>query len=162
MLHQNSVFHSLLKHVPWAAFERLVDECGADRRVRQLTTKSQLIALLYGQLSGAASLREIEAGLASLRLRLYHLGAREASRSTLADANAKRPNAVFAGLFAHMARQAHRGLRRKISEAVRLIDSTGLRLNNLSSDWARFSAGVCGASCTWSMIPTPIARSMRH
>ena len=60
MRHENSVFHALSKHIPWAMFDRLVDEHGADRRVRRLSTKSQLIALLYGQLSGAASLREIE------------------------------------------------------------------------------------------------------
>lgn len=102
------------------------------------------MALLYGQLSGAASLREIEAGLSSHRARLYHVGAQAPSRSTLADANAKRPCEVFAGLFAQMAGQANRGLRKKLGEAVRLIDSTGLKLSGLS-DWASFSAGVCGA-----------------
>src|SRR5438105_15627270 len=54
MLHQNSVFHGLLKHVPWHRFDRLVEDHGADARVRRLSTKSQLVALLYGQLSGAA------------------------------------------------------------------------------------------------------------
>ena len=29
MWHQNSVFHGLLKHVPWSEFERLVEEHGA-------------------------------------------------------------------------------------------------------------------------------------
>src|SRR5512147_3059525 len=63
--HQNSVFHDLLKHLPWAGFDRLVETHGADARVRRLTTKSQLVALLYAQFSGASSLREIEAGLNS-------------------------------------------------------------------------------------------------
>ena len=93
--HQNSVFHAITKHVPWGAFDRLVDEHGADTRVRQLTTKSQLLALLYGQLAGAASLREIVGGLESHAARLYHLGARAASRSTLSDANALRTGEVF-------------------------------------------------------------------
>ena len=64
---------------------------GADHRVRRLSTKSQFIALLYGQLSGAASLREIVGGLESHAVRLYHVGAKPVSRSTLADANARRP-----------------------------------------------------------------------
>jgi hypothetical protein len=144
MRHHNSVLHELTKHIPWAAFERLVDEHGADRRVRRLTTKSQLTALLYGQLSGAASLREIEAGLSSHQTRLYHLGASRPSRSTLADANARRPSDVFTGLFAHMVGQVQRGLRKKIGEAVRLIDSSGLKLAS-SSRWAQFSANVFGA-----------------
>jgi Transposase DDE domain/Domain of unknown function (DUF4372) len=145
MRHHNSVFHHVLKHVPWPVFDRLVDTQAADARVRRLTTKSQFIALLYGQLSGAASLREIEAGLKSNAARLYHLGARPAQRSTLADANATRPSAVFAGLFAVLAKQAHRGLRRKVADAVYLIDSTTLPLNSLSAAWARFSHNTIGA-----------------
>jgi len=143
--HENSVFHGLMKHVPWGVFDRLVETHGADSRIRSLTTKSQLVALLYGQLSGAASLREIVAGLASHAVRLYHLGAKPVCRSTLSDANAKRPVAVFSELLSEMMRQAHRGLRRKLAETTYLIDATGVRLNQYSAGWARFSAGVCGA-----------------
>jgi transposase len=145
MRHQNSVFHGLLKQVPWSCFEKLVDEHGADRGVRRLTTKGQLIALLYGQLAGASSLREIELGLQSHGARLYHVGAGMVSRSTLADANAQRPHQVFSGLFAQMARMGGRSLRRSTAEAVRLIDATGIRLAGIACDWARFSKGVSGA-----------------
>src|SRR5205823_15028721 len=102
MRHQNSVFHGVLKHIPWDVFERLVDKHGADSRVRRLNTKSQFVALLYGQLAGAVSLREIVTGLASHAARLYHLGVRPAQRSTLADADLGRPSAVFGGLFGSM------------------------------------------------------------
>ncbi len=145
MRHHNSVLHDLLKRIPWAAFDSLVEAHGADKHVRRLSTKSQLVALLYGQLSGASSLRELVGGLESHANRLYHLGARPVMRSSLADANAKRPQEVFAGLFAEMASRAHRGLRRKIGESLYLIDSTGIRLSALSADWARFSAKACGA-----------------
>jgi len=145
MRHDNSVLHQILKHVPWAEFEGLVEDHQADRHVRRLTTKSQLVAMLYAQLSGAASLREIEAGLKSHDARLYHLGAGPARRSTLSDANALRPSAVFAELFAATMKQAHRGLRRALADTTYLIDSTGLRLDERSAHWARFSAGVCGA-----------------
>lgn len=145
MRHHNSVLHGLLKHIPWSVFDKLVEEHGADARVRRLSTRSQLVALLYGQLSGAVSLREIETALSSHSSRLYHLGAREVSRSTLADANAARPHAVFSGLFAHMAGLAGRGFRRSTGEAVRLIDSTGLKLSGVAAEWARFSKGVRGA-----------------
>jgi len=142
--HQNSVFHAVLKHLPWADFDRLVAAHDADARVRQLTTKSQLVALLYAQLSGASSLREVESGLLSHEARLYHVGARPARRSTLSDANSQRPAALFAELLGEMMKQVHRGLRRKLAETTYLIDATSVRLNRLSS-WARFSAGVCGA-----------------
>lgn len=145
MRHHNSVFHDLLKRVPWGEFDRLVSEYRADHRVRRLPTKSQFIALLYGQLSGAASLREIAGGLESHALRLYHVGGRTVSRSTLADANALRSSTVFSDLFAAMVGRTQRGLRRKIGEATYLIDSTGLRLSGMGSDWAHFSAKACGA-----------------
>jgi IS4 transposase len=145
MRHQNSVFHSLTKHVPWSRFEHIVEKYGADRLVRKLTTKRQFIALLYGQFSGSTSLREVVTGTASHETRLYHVGAAPVKRSTMSDANSKRPWQVFSELFAQMLPQAHRGLRRATADAVRLIDSTSVRLSSLSGDWATFSADVFGA-----------------
>ena len=145
MRHENSVFHQILQRIPWSAFEALVEEHEADKHVRRLATKSQFVAMLYGQLCSAASLREIETGLKSCQSRLYHLGARPVRRSTLADANCLRPAAVFCNLFAVLLKQAHRGLRRALAETTYLIDSTGLKLDERSAGWARFSAGVCGA-----------------
>ncbi len=135
MRHHNSVFHALQKHVPWAVFDRLVDEHGADWRVRRLDTKSQFLALLFGQLSGADSLRAIEAGLQSHAGRLYHLGGRCVARSTLADANARRPAALFGELFAYMATRAGRATRRNLKDAVRILDATRIELSSLSGGW---------------------------
>jgi IS4 transposase len=145
MRHHNSVFHSLQKHVPWDKFDRIVEAHGADELARKLTTKRHFIALLYGQFSGATSLREIVTGMKSHETRLYHLGAAPVKRSTMSDANRDRPWQVFSELFAQMLKQAHRGLRRAGKDAIRLIDSTSLRLSSLSEDWATFSTAVCGA-----------------
>jgi IS4 transposase len=145
MRHQNSVFHSLLKHVPWHKFERAVEKHDADALSRKLDTKRHFIALLYGQMSGATSLREVVTGMASHETRLYHVGATPVKRSTMSDANSKRPWQVFSELFAQMLPQAHRGLRRATADAVRLIDSTGVQLSSLSADWATFSTDVFGA-----------------
>lgn len=145
MQHKNSVFHSILKRVPWDVFSKLVKQHGADRGIRRLSTKSQFVTLLYAQLSGAVSLREVEAGLSSHARRLYHLGVEPTRRSTLADANRERPSSVFSELLGHMLATAHRGLRRHMRDATLLIDSTSIRLTSLSKDWARFSEGVFGA-----------------
>lgn len=83
MRHQNSVFHDILKLIPWAVFDRLVEEHGSDELVRRFKTRHQLIALVYGQLAGAGSLREIEATMASHRARLYHVGGQAPRRSTI-------------------------------------------------------------------------------
>jgi IS4 transposase len=145
MPHHNTVLRDILKLVPWHRFEALVEEHDADARVRRLSTKGQFVALLYGQLSGATGLREIVTGLSSHEARLYHLGGKPVRRSTLSDANALRPVAVFTELLETMMKQAHRGLRRKLAETTYLIDATSVRLNERSADWARFSAEVCGA-----------------
>ena len=143
--HQNSVLRDVVSHVPWSVFDGLVQRHGADARVRKLRAKDRLIALLYGQLAGASSIREITAGLKSHSARLYHLGARPVARSTLADAQAHRSHRLFAELLAATIQRAGRGLRRTISEAVHLIDSTTVSLSGLSASWARVSHNSCGA-----------------
>ena len=91
------------------------------------------------------SLREIVAGMASHQTRLYHVGAAPVKRSTVSDANRDRPWQVFSELCTEMLGQAHRGLRRAMKDAVRLVDSTTVRLSYLSADWATFSSSMCGA-----------------
>jgi hypothetical protein len=145
MRHHNSLIHQLLKPMPWHTFARLVDRHEADKHVRTLSTKSQFVALVHAQLSGASGLREIEATLESHTNRLYHLGIKAPKRSTLADANRRRPADVFVELFQVLLRQAHPGLRRNTNEAVRLIDSTSVSLTDLSSKWASYEAHGAGA-----------------
>jgi transposase len=143
--HDNSVFHAILKLLPHDDLELSVERHGAAHQARDFSFKSQFVAMLYAQLSGASSLREIEAGMRSHANRLYHLGVRPAPRTTLADANRQRPVAVFSDLLGVMIERAHRRLRRVMDGATYLIDSTSLMLNQRSADWAGFSAKACGA-----------------
>ena len=122
MRHRNSVFHDILKLVPWSAFDRLVEAHGTDEGTRRFSSRQNLNALLFAQLSGAGSLREIGATMASHQGRLYHSGALAPKRSTLADANRSRDFRIFSGLFEGMLAQAGRGFRRKMADAVRLIE----------------------------------------
>jgi len=133
-----------LKHLAWDEFDGLVETHGADKRQRGFTAKTHLVAMIYAQLCGAVSLREIEAGLSSHAARCYHLGIGAVRRSSLAEANAYRPSALFADFLAVMMKRAHRGLRRKLDGITYLIDSTSLTLTARSATWARFSAELCG------------------
>ena len=144
--HRNSVFHDLLKLVPWAAFDRLVAEHGSDEAARRFPSRQHLNALLFAQLSGASSLREIEATMASHQGRLYHSGAVAPKRSTFADANRNRDFRVFSGLFEAMLAEAERDFRRKEGRrgaADRF--RPGSRLAGVGAEWARFSTDVFGA-----------------
>lgn len=145
MPHTNTVFGDVLKLVPWSEFDKLVKNHGSDELVRSFTTKRQFLALLYGQLSGACSLRDIQTSMTSHQGRLYHAGGFAPARSTFADANRSRSPEVFSGLFIHMLAMTTRGLRRKLGDAVRLIDLTSLHLAGVGTNWARFSTDVCGA-----------------
>jgi hypothetical protein len=99
MQHRNTVLHRLLSHVRWHRFDALVDRHAADKHVRTLTTKTQFIAMAYGQLSGADGLRETVTRFNSQKPPLYHPGAKLVAKSTMADANANRSSGIFEVLF---------------------------------------------------------------
>ena len=161
MRFRNTVFHDILKLVPWTAFDRLVGEYRTDALARSFTTRHQLISLLFAQLAGAASLRDVEAAMSSHQARLYHVGAEAPKRSTFADANRTRDPRVFSKLFEIMLKASSRGFRRKMGDAVRLIDSTSLHLAGAGSQWARFSSDVFGAKAHIVYDPD-LARPVYH
>jgi hypothetical protein len=141
----NSVFHSILKLLPWDEFHRAIERHEAKDRARGFSHRSHLVAMLYAQLAGSVSLRDVEAGLSSHANRLYHVHATPPKRATLAEANSNRPVEIFSDLLAVLIQRSHRKLRQSLDGVTYLIDSTGLALNALSHEWAQFSAKVCGA-----------------
>jgi hypothetical protein len=153
--HQNIVFHQILKHVPWAVVDRLVEEHEPDLDSRAVKARPHLIAMLYAQFHGAHGLRDIALNLRSHASKLYHLGGDTVSKTALSTANASRPVEIFGGLLSVLMAQLQHGYRRKIRDCVRLIDATGVRLSRLSGDWATFSTGVCGAKA--HIIYDPVA-----
>ena len=64
-------------------FQNLVNKYQSDKGAKGLTTWTQFIAMLFCQLTGADSLREISDGLYSSLGKLSHLGATAVCRSTL-------------------------------------------------------------------------------
>jgi hypothetical protein len=141
----HTVLSEILKHVPHARFKELIKRYDADGGSRRLDSKTQLVALLYGQLSGASGLRAIVEELESHAAALSELGCDPVKRSTLSEANRYRPAALFGDLLEAVMAQAQRGLRRHVKEPTYLIDSTSVSLSALSERWARFSAKACGA-----------------
>lgn len=143
MPHHNTVFREITKFIPWRTLDGLTTEHRADKGVSQLDTKGHLLAMIFAQLIGARGLRDVVALLESHAARRYHSGLPRVRRSTLADANKKRPTEVFSGLFAAMVASLDRKLRRRVGESVYLIDSTVIKLNELS-EWSRFSMHLLG------------------
>jgi hypothetical protein len=140
-----SVFHTLLKLFPWDELHHAVTRYGLAGRFEGFSPKSHLTAMIYAQLAGCGGLRAVEAEMGSHADRLTPIGVSVPRRSSLAEANRYRPDAMFADLLSVLIRRAHPGLRRSVKDFTYLIDSTGVRLNGLSGSWASFSEKVCGA-----------------
>lgn len=64
-----------------------------------------MLALLFGQLSGRQSLRDLVSGYNSKSTHHYHLGTRLIRRSSLADANGSRPIEIFQESFFYLLEQ---------------------------------------------------------
>jgi hypothetical protein len=137
------VFRQVIQFIPWGTLDRLIADKKADKGAHHLTTRSQLLALIFAQLAGARGLRDIENLLESHAARRYHAGLPRAPRATLADANRKRPVEVFTGLFSALVDKLDRADRKQLGESVYLLDSTSFSLSQLS-EWSRFSADLLG------------------
>ncbi len=145
MKHTNSIFHQLLQFLPRQRFQSVVDRHNGDHRTRSLTCWDQLVALLFAQLSGRKSLRDLVDTFNSKQAHHYHLGTRAICRSSLADANSKRPAAIFQETFFYLLDQVRQRLPRKdAQEMVRLIDSTTIDLNLNQFEWAKFRSTKAG------------------
>ena len=95
-----SIFSQLLKFFPQTEFTKIVKKHGAERHAKGFTSWSQFVSMMFCQLAGAESLREICTGLACCLGKLRHLGVKKApNKSTLSYANAHRPAPMFKELF---------------------------------------------------------------
>src|ERR1700732_4927457 len=138
-----SIFGKLLEPIKRRQFDTLVARHAGDAYVKSFPSWNHLLALVYAQFSSATSLRGLEAGWNASRQHHYHLGSGPLVRSTLADANKRRPVAVFAETFGLLASQLDRQTRRDGTAMVKLIDSTPIPLGKLC-DWAKSNGRIRG------------------
>jgi putative transposase len=143
MLCRGSIFGNLLKLIDRRRFEAIVDDHNGNAYDKSFDSWSHVVCLIGGQLSGAQSLRELEAVWHANAHHHYHLGVGKLSRSTLSDANQRRPTAVFADLFSLLVGQARGQVKREGKQLVRLIDATPIPLGKLV-DWAQWNGRIRG------------------
>lgn len=126
------------------AVERHKGDHGVGRGKNAWTCQRHLKALLFAQVTGLSSLREIVSGLGDRRASLYHPDLRAPCRSTLGDASALRPAAVFRDICLSLMGQVSRDLREEGDAIVRLIDSTPIQLRAPGFGWAHSAAHTTG------------------
>lgn len=139
----DSIFASLLKPINRRQFQKIVDRHDGDSYDKSFKSWDHLIALVYAQLAGVEGLRALETTFNANRQHHYHLGTGELARSTLSDANARRPVAVFAQTFAMLADMADRQIRREGAQMVRLIDASPIPLSKICQ-WAKWNGRIRG------------------
>ena len=91
------VFVQLIEFLPQKAFQRIVMRYQGDKYIKSLSCWNQLLIMMFGQLAGCESLRELVCIIAAHEPKSYHLGfgATAITRSNLSKANANRDHKIF-------------------------------------------------------------------
>jgi putative transposase len=143
MRYLDSIFGSVLKPMDRRQFRAIVERFDGDAYDKSFKSWDHLVALVFAQLSGITGLRALESAFNANSHQHYHLGVGKLFRSTLSDANARRPVGVFAETFALLAGQADRHTRQEGAEMVRLIDASPVPLSKLCK-WAEWNGRIRG------------------
>ena len=140
MRHQNSVFHGLIEANSLGGVRSSCGRAwGRSPGAAAVDAGASSWRCCTGSCREPQSLREIVAGPSTAIAPGSIISARRRCRARRWPTPTPcGRTGVFAGLFARHGRaRRSRGLRRKIGEAVRLIDSTGLTLSRGRASWAQ-------------------------
>jgi len=139
-----TVFSQLIEFLPHHEFQKCVARYAGDRYLKNLSCWDQYLAMAFAQLTYRESLRDIEACLRSVGVKLYHMGFRgKVARSTLADANESRDwriYADFAQVLIAIARPlyARDSIGIDLDQSLYALDSTTIDLCLSLFPWAKF------------------------
>ena len=139
-----AVFAQLLDLLPRCAFDLAVQRYPARRRLRDFSSRDQLLCMIYAQLTGRRSLREAVICLRAMGSRRYHCGILTApARSTFARANEQRDYRIFRDTALSMIAAARIELPvdvdlERLNIHAFAIDSTTIDLCLNLFPWARF------------------------
>ena len=140
-MHQ-TVFSQICDLIPIRSFQRIVAKHNGDHRVKKLSSWSQLLCMVFAQLSNRFSLRDIVSCLDAKKNELYRIGIRSrVARTTLADANERRSSVIFKELAHILMKQAGKHyvndqFIHELKEAVYIMDSTQIALCRHLCPWA--------------------------
>lgn len=114
------VFSQVIEFIPRYQFDKLVKQCKGDWHAKNLSSYNHLLHLLFGQLTGCDSLRDICLCLEAHSKMLYHLGFRKSvTHTSLSRANESRDYRIFEGLGTYLI-----GLVRPMYSKTRLSEIT--------------------------------------
>jgi len=145
------VFAQVVDFIPRYYFNKIVSKYKGDFHTKELNSYNHLLHLLFGQLTGCSSLREICLCLTAHTDILYHLGIRKTVRiSSLARANENRDCRIFEE-FGNYLIQTIRPLYSKekvadisVDNVLYALDSTTISTSIKLAAWAlgKYSKGL--------------------
>lgn len=143
------IFSQIVEFLPTKHFQRLVQKHDDRTRGWGLTHWNQLLALIFGQLAGCDSLRELTDMLMAHSKKGYHLGLGKepVNKTILSRANTIRNYHIFEGFAYHMIELAQK--KRIDSEFILqgkfyAFDSTTIDLCLSLFEWATFRSTKSG------------------
>lgn len=138
------IFAQIMDFIPKHHFHQCVRRYRGNYRLRTFSCFDQFLCMAFAQLTFKESLRDIEICLRAMQPKLYHAGFRgHIAKSTLADANEKRPwqmYADFAQILIAKAQALYRndGFGIDLKQAAYALDSTTIDLCLTLFPWAQF------------------------
>ena len=147
--HMVNLAQQMTSFLPKRYFERLVEKSNDRTKSWSISFWNQLLVLIFGQLDGCNSLRELTDITIAHSSKSYHLGFGKTpiTRSTLSKANMLRNYRVFESFAYHMVNLAQQ---KRIDKEFDLngtfyaFDSTTIDLCLSLYDWARFRSTKSG------------------
>ena len=141
MSYHTTIFRQILAVFSRLEFQNIVDQYNGDYRVRQVKCWDQFMAMLYSQLSSRSSLRETVDTMNTQQNKLYHLGTKSISRSTLSDANNTRDYRIYQDFFFMLLDRVQRHAPKyklRLDRKFYMLDMTTIDLCLKLFPWARF------------------------
>lgn len=128
-----TTIEALMKPVTKSLIQEAVNRYESDYYCKRFKTADHLMAMIHAQLHDVKSLRDLEIAFNSQKL-LKTFGFKGITRSTLSDANSRRPWGCFLWIAEQLMSLLPRRIRKKTNKVVRKIDSSPIQLKGKGYD----------------------------
>ena len=99
MAHSNTIINQIASFFPRHEFEKLAKIYHSGQRFRSYSRWSQFLAMTMAQITGRKSIRDLTSNLKVQGHRLYHLGMRQTTKTTLARVNEQQSYCLYREMF---------------------------------------------------------------
>jgi len=138
------VFKQVVQAISYNSFQKIAKKYGGDRYTKVFSSWNHLMVMIYSQIAGKTSIRDIIHSLQTRTNNLYCMGIGKLSRNNLSHQNSRRDYRIFEESY-YMVKDKlvdtfslSNGKKFKFKQHLRSIDSTTISLCKSLYDWAKF------------------------